>query len=187
MHVRVLQALALSLVASPALALGSLTLDVVGIDDPQARAALDSRLENGSLLFASRDEKAGNDADLFGAALADYRRLIGVLYNEGYYGPAISIRIDGREAADIDPFRPPTKINTIAIVVDPGPIFTFGLAQVGPRAPTATANPIVPVTSSAASGTGRCSSAASNSSATSGTSISSTRKRIASTARSLPT
>lgn len=144
MHVRVLQALALSVVASPALALGSLTLDVVGIEDPQARQALDARLENGSLLFASRDEKAGNDRDLFGAALADYRRLIGVLYNEGYYGPAISIRIDGREAADIDPFSPPSQIKTIAIVIDPGPIFTFGLAEVGPRAPTATANPIVP-------------------------------------------
>lgn len=144
MRVRVLCALVLFVAPLPAPALESLTLDILGVADPAARQALDERLENASLVFLSRAEDVQVDRDLFGAALADYSRLVGALYNEGYYGPYISIKIDGREAADIDPFRPPDDIDAIAITVDPGPQFTFGQAEVAPRAPNATANPIVP-------------------------------------------
>ncbi|MCA8879731.1 MAG: outer membrane protein assembly factor [Rhodobacteraceae bacterium] len=144
MRVALLPALALSLAPTQTAALSSLGLDVVGVSDPAVRESLDTRLESASLTVAAHKEDVNDTQDLFGAALGDYSRLVGTLYDEGYYGPSVSIKIDGREAANIDPFSPPRSIKNIQITVDPGPIFTFGQAQVAPRPPTATAVPIVP-------------------------------------------
>jgi translocation and assembly module TamA len=118
--------------ASPALALDSVEVNVIGIDDDN-RAAVTSAVEAASLAFRSLDEPLESDADLFGVAVTDYARIIGGLYGEGFYGPAVSILIDGSEAAEIDPFNPPTQIGVITINVTPGPRFGFGALDVSPR------------------------------------------------------
>lgn len=113
-------------------ALETVTIDVIGIDD-ENRSSLTTVIERSSLAFRSLDEPFDTDGDLFGAAVTDYGRILGALYNAGFFSPGISILLDGREAADIDPFRPPDRIDTIAITVTPGPRFGFGTVDVGPR------------------------------------------------------
>lgn len=88
-----------------------------------------------SLVAQARANKIADAQDLFAAARADYGRLIGALYGEGYYGATIRILIDGQEAADIPPLDAPDAIDTILIEVDPGPRFRFGKARMRPYAP----------------------------------------------------
>ncbi|WP_372886130.1 autotransporter assembly complex family protein, partial [Shimia sp.] len=71
-------------------------------------------------------------------ARADYRRLLAVLYEEGYFGPTISIRIDGREAAFLPSLQPLRKVDRVAVQVAPGPRFHFALARLAPLAPGTT-------------------------------------------------
>ncbi|MBM1221507.1 BamA/TamA family outer membrane protein [Ponticoccus sp. SC2-23] len=75
----------------------------------------------------------GGDAqDFVAAARADYRRLLTALYSEGHYGGTISITIDGREAASIPPLEAPSRVSEVRIIVDPGPRYRFGRAEIGP-------------------------------------------------------
>ncbi|MDE4175501.1 BamA/TamA family outer membrane protein [Phaeobacter sp. PT47_59] len=97
---------------------------------PNAPTDLTARLEDSSAVLASR---AGADVqDLLAAALSDYRTLVQVLYDAGHFAPVVTIRLDGREAAGIDPIQPPARIERIEITVTPGPAFTFGTAAVQP-------------------------------------------------------
>ncbi|MBP0481184.1 autotransporter assembly complex protein TamA [Sagittula salina] len=73
-------------------------------------------------------------ADVLAAAQGDYARIVEALYAQGYYGPVVRILLDGREAATIPPFEAPKAISRAQIVVEPGPRFRFGTAQVAPRA-----------------------------------------------------
>lgn len=100
-------------------------------DDKRLREALMAA----SLVVQARTNKIADPQDLFAAARADYGRLIGALYSEGYYGATIRILIDGHEAADIPPLDVPDAIDTIRIEVDPGPRFRFGKARMRPYAP----------------------------------------------------
>ncbi|QIE42580.1 autotransporter assembly complex protein TamA [Meridianimarinicoccus aquatilis] len=119
-------------VAGPALALESVTVNVTGIAE-EYRDAIISSVELSSLAYRSLEEPLESDADLYGAAVTDYGRIIGGLYGEGFYGPQISILIDGQEASDINPFSPPGTITNIVINVDPGARFDFGKLDVSPR------------------------------------------------------
>lgn len=74
-------------------------------------------------------------ADILAAAQGDYTRIVEALYAQGYYGPVVHILLDGREAAAIPPFEAPGAVSKIEVVVDPGPLFSFGLARVAPKAP----------------------------------------------------
>lgn len=74
-------------------------------------------------------------SDQVAAARAEYGSLLSVLYEQGYFGAIISIRIDGQEAARISPFAAPAQINDIEISVDPGQRFVLGTVAVGPLAP----------------------------------------------------
>lgn len=74
-------------------------------------------------------------AEWIAAARADYRRILTALYAEGYYGGAISVRVDGQEAAGIAPLDAPGRIDAIAIDVAAGPRFTFGAVSAAPLAP----------------------------------------------------
>ena len=65
----------------------------------------------------------------------DYRRILGALYSQGYYGGAISIRIGGREADGLPPDVELPDPVAVDIVVDPGPLFTFGSIEIVNRAP----------------------------------------------------
>ncbi|MFC6585888.1 autotransporter assembly complex family protein [Sulfitobacter pacificus] len=68
------------------------------------------------------------------AAQADYGRLLAVLYDEGYFGPIITITLDGTDAAAIPAVQAPRQITTAVIKVDTGPQFRFGKAQMAPVA-----------------------------------------------------
>lgn len=126
-----LRALALSLLSSaPFSALAAeTTLQASG-----AEPALEERLRAASASVATGGET--DVQELLAAALSDYRTLVQVLYDAGHFAPVVTIRLDGREAALIQPLNPPRKIDRIEITVDPGPRFAFGTAQLAPL-PTA--------------------------------------------------
>lgn len=129
-------ALAAALLAAslpgPSPALEGLTFNVVG---QEKDADLAKTLRSASLLLTQQADGATDAADLFAAARADYARILGALYAEGHYGATISIRIDGREAADIPALNAPARVGRIAVTVDPGPRFGFGTTRIAPLAP----------------------------------------------------
>ena len=109
-------------------------LDVVlGIaGDPRLRATL----ETASLLV--QGEEAGTlptGQDVVAAARADYTRLVGRLYSEGYFGPVVRILLDGREASAIGPIDIPAQVSRALIVIEAGPRFAFSRADIAPVAP----------------------------------------------------
>ncbi|MFW8635534.1 autotransporter assembly complex protein TamA [Cribrihabitans pelagius] len=100
---------------------------------PGAPELLEDRLRGASASLALGNET--DVQDLLAAALSDYRTLVQVAYDAGYFSPVVNIRLDGREAAAIDPLSPPAKVDRIAITVKPGPQFRFGRAEVAPLTP----------------------------------------------------
>ncbi|WP_153010452.1 autotransporter assembly complex family protein [Falsirhodobacter sp. alg1] len=113
---------------SAAHALDAVVFQVIGNDED-----LTDTLRNSSLT-AEVAEDPDRASELFGAAQADYGRMVGAMYAIGRYSPVINITIDGREAASIPPlYAPdPDSIREIRIVVDPGPEFRFSRATVTP-------------------------------------------------------
>ncbi|MEM8653161.1 MAG: BamA/TamA family outer membrane protein [Pseudomonadota bacterium] len=111
-------------------ALAALTVDVAAPDD----LAEDLRAASASVALLSEEEPA-RPIDVISAAQADYARLIGLLYDQGYFGPTISITVDGREAASLSPVSAPAAVNRVVLTVDPGKRFTFGTVTVRPAAP----------------------------------------------------
>lgn len=97
-------------------------------------AGLTDRLRAEALVLRPADGPRDGQ-DLIAAARADYGRLIGILYEAGYFAPVISIRLDGREASGISPFAAPPAIGRVDIRVDPGAPFRLGQADIGPLAP----------------------------------------------------
>ena len=97
-------------------------------------------LRGASLVLQTAENPESTAQDLVAAARADYGRMVGALYQLGHYGGSVSIRVDGREAADISPLAGPTRIDRISVQVEPGPTFTFGTARITPLSP-ATALP----------------------------------------------
>jgi translocation and assembly module TamA len=96
---------------------------------------LEKKMKAASSLWADRDEAASGAAGLLAKARGDYRRLLGALYAEGRYGGTISIRIDGREAADLAPDATLADPARVAVAIDPGPLFHFREAQIVNQAP----------------------------------------------------
>lgn len=117
------------LVAQPGFA-----LDQFSFETPGAPEDLRDLLRGASLSRDAYSTKKTDAQEIFSAARADYSRLLAALYDQGYYGPTISILIDGREAAAIPPMDAPETIRSVAIRVTPGPQFHFGEAQVAPLA-----------------------------------------------------
>lgn len=126
------------------LALESVTVRAVGPVSQEDLEDLDEKLKAASQSNTALEQEDNNPQDLLATALSDYERMVSVMYSEGYFGPSVSVKVDGREAYDIDPFAPPSDINSIDIVVDTGPQFRFGTAKVAPRPEKAEADPIVP-------------------------------------------
>ncbi|MGR3542286.1 MAG: autotransporter assembly complex protein TamA [Hasllibacter sp.] len=96
---------------------------------------LEDEVRAASLLVAGQDEGIEGAQDVVAAARADYTRIVGRLYSEGYFAPVVSILIDGREAAAIAPLDAPARIGRVRILVQTGAAFTFGRAVVQPLAP----------------------------------------------------
>lgn len=97
-------------------------------------ADLTDALRQASLLQQTRADRNHTAQDMFAAARADYARILAALYAQGRYSGAVRILVDGREAASIAPLDAPAKIGTIAVIVDPGPVFSFSQAEVTPLA-----------------------------------------------------
>ncbi|MEY4698291.1 MAG: hypothetical protein RIT14_2719 [Pseudomonadota bacterium] len=117
-------------VAPPVPALERIDFTTQGLD-----ADLQQSLRAASLLLTSQRDGQTDAQALFLAARADYARLLGALYAAGHYSAAITIEIDGREAAGIAPLDAPEQIGVIRVAVSPGPTFRFDEARVAPLAP----------------------------------------------------
>lgn len=101
-----------------------------GADKP-----LDRMLRGVSLTVQTQQSKGATAQDIYAAARADYARIVQALYSEGYYGPTVSILLNGREVADIAPLDVPDTVRTLSISVIAGPLFHFRSARMRPYAP----------------------------------------------------
>ncbi len=94
-------------------------------------------IRNASALWDGREAPASGAAGLLATARSDYRRIQATLYNAGYYGGAISILVDGREAAQLAPDATLADPIKVSVAVTTGPLFRFGNAEIVNAAPTA--------------------------------------------------
>lgn len=94
-----------------------------------------SNLRNTSLLVSAQNEGRVTGQDMLAAARGDYARLLGVLYDFGYYSVLINITLDGVEAASIAPLDAPRIVRKVAVEIDPGPRFRYSRAEIAPVAP----------------------------------------------------
>ena len=108
--------------------------DVTVVLPPGAENLRDA-LESASLTTSLDTAGPTTAQDYVAAARADYRRILTGLYANGYFGGTVSITIDGQEAAGLAPLDAPGQIGTVVIAVDPGPLFTFGRAEIAPLPP----------------------------------------------------
>lgn len=92
-------------------------------------------LRNTSLLVSAQNEGRVTGQDILAAARGDYARILGVLYDQGYYSVLINITLDGIEAASIAPLDAPKVVRKVVVAVDPGPRFRYSRAQIAPVAP----------------------------------------------------
>lgn len=107
-------------------------LDRVAVRTPGADDDLRRNLRNASLLLEAEAAGVNDPQELLAAAKAEYGRMVAVLYGAGHYSGIVTVRIDGREAAEFSPIEVPRGIREIVVTVEPGPAFTFGRAEVGP-------------------------------------------------------
>ncbi len=125
-------ALALALAGLP----GALALaETVDLTVAGGNADLTKALRAASPTLAAQRDGTVDPLDLFAAARSEYAGLLAALYARGHYSAVISVTLDGREAADIPPLDAPGTVNAIRITVDPGPVFAFSRADIGPLAP----------------------------------------------------
>lgn len=125
----------MALAAGLAMPGAALALETVEIRVPGADPALVQQIRASSLVLEAQTEGRTQPVDLMAAARAEYGRLIGLLYEEGYFAPVIRVRVDGREAAEASTLRPPARIGRIEVDIDLGPQFRFGRTEVAPLAP----------------------------------------------------
>ncbi len=97
-----------------------------------ADQSLEQSLSNASLVLAAKRDGIGNPQDILAAARADYGRIVSALYEQGYYGPTVSILVDRREAAEIPPLSQLGAVGRVELIVTPGPAFKLGRARIGP-------------------------------------------------------
>ncbi|WP_248306425.1 autotransporter assembly complex protein TamA [Devosia oryzisoli] len=96
---------------------------------------VESALRDASALMRDQDEPASGAAGLIAKAKGDYRRLLAALYNQGYYGGTVSIRIGNSEAANLAPDVNLPDPVPVTIVVTAGPLFTFNDVAIVNQAP----------------------------------------------------
>ncbi|WP_171173489.1 autotransporter assembly complex family protein [Ruegeria sp. HKCCD8929] len=104
------------------------------LSTPGASSDLRDRIAETSSVLTAEARGLETPLELLSASLSDYRTLVQILYDEGYFSPVVSIRLDGREAANIDPLNSPAQVNRIDIAVQTGPAFRFGTARIAPLA-----------------------------------------------------
>lgn len=100
-----------------------------------AKSDLLEAITAGSLLVEqSKGETKPSAYEVVAAAQADYRRLLALMYDNGYFGPTISIKLDGREAVSVPPVQPPSHVKRAVVTIDAGPVFRFGQVRIAPTA-----------------------------------------------------
>lgn len=129
-HSLISLSLALSLAALPASAFETLSFAFPELDQD-----IQDQITNFSALVRTKTDGKTEGPDVLAAALQDYGIIVETLYANGYYGPEVSIRIDGREAADIPLLTTPQQVNRVDVLVKRGPSFRFGRTNVAPLAP----------------------------------------------------
>jgi len=117
----------LAALAIPANALEPIVFGVTGGGDGLRDSLIDA-----SLLVGARRTQTEDAQEILAAARSDYARFVGVLYESGYFGPVISIRVDGREAATISPLEVPQRIDRVEVSITAGPIYRLDEASVAP-------------------------------------------------------
>ena len=100
--------------------------------------AAESAARRSSTLLARDDEPAPGASGLIALARGDYRRILAGLYNAGYYGPSIVIRINGQEVTELAPDASLPDGTQVLIEVEPGSPFVFGRADILNQAPPPT-------------------------------------------------
>ncbi|TJZ85132.1 autotransporter assembly complex protein TamA [Paracoccus hibiscisoli] len=108
----------------------ALDVQVAGGDEALTRQIRQALLLTGAL---AEDRTTGQD--MLAAARGDYARILGLLYDEGYYNGVVTITLDGVEAAEVAPLDAPAQVARVLVAVDPGPVFRFSRAQIAPVAP----------------------------------------------------
>ncbi|PWK61619.1 autotransporter assembly complex protein TamA [Roseicyclus mahoneyensis] len=124
-------------IAAAAVAMAPLAVSgqEVTLRAPSASEDLIDRLRANALLLRTPEEgTVRTGQDITAAARADYGRLIGILYEQGFFAPVITIRLDGRDAAGISPFDAPAQVTRVEIDIETGPPFLLGRAEIGPLA-----------------------------------------------------
>lgn len=106
--------------------------------DISGSADVRSAVESASKLWRGRNDAVGGSAGLLARAQADYRRMLAALYNEGHYGGAISIKLNGIEASNMALGTVMPDNASVYISVEAGPQYTFSKAQIDNAAPPAT-------------------------------------------------
>lgn len=96
---------------------------------------LDNKIRNTSLVAGALGEDRTTGQDVLAAARGDYARILGLLYDEGYYDGTVDILLDGVEASAVAPLDAPEVVQRVVISVDPGRIFRFSRAEIAPVAP----------------------------------------------------
>ncbi len=118
-----------------ALLAGPIAAFELRVTSPDVKGALAQDLLDVSLVVGlRRADELPTGQDVLAAARADYARMVGLFYERGYFAPEISIRLNGREAAEIPGIAPPPVVQTVDIGVTAGPQFRFGQARVAPLA-----------------------------------------------------
>ncbi|WP_299923240.1 autotransporter assembly complex family protein [uncultured Pelagimonas sp.] len=123
-----------SSVCTPVFALDKAKVSLLNTDNDPLRDSL----KNASIALPLVDQPDVTPRDILAAAQADYANMVEALYAQGYYSAIVRIELDGKEAAQIDPFNPPSQIKDLRILVEPGQRFVFGTAQIAPLAPNST-------------------------------------------------
>lgn len=131
---RLLRLLQLHLLALLLLAASPVSAAEATLSAPGAPAEIVDRLRSASSVISASSVTGKSAQEMFAAALSDYRTLVQVLYDAGYFSPVVSVRVDGREVADIGLINPPSVVRRIDIRVETGPAFRFGRAVVAPLA-----------------------------------------------------
>ncbi|MEO1454133.1 MAG: BamA/TamA family outer membrane protein [Pseudomonadota bacterium] len=109
-------------------------LDRVEMSAPGAPDDLVAALQSASLVVAARRAGTTRGDEVLAAAQADYARLVAALYEDGRFGATVSILVDGREAATIDPLNAPDTVGTVSFRIVPGPVYSFSRADIAPLA-----------------------------------------------------
>ncbi len=98
-------------------------------------AELAGILERTSSVVQALNDDRTSPIELIAAARSEYRQMLGALYAQAHYSPIISVTVNGLEVSEISPLHEPDSVKAITISIQPGPIFKFQTAKIGPLTP----------------------------------------------------